>query len=207
MVGRLFRPLKAEDGISEADLAAAEDLLGVKLPAPLRAVCRISGAFEALHQDFHRLIRPGDQSIEDGILPIYDENQGICQWGLRVAETELPDPPVWVKPKAEGAEWAVEHATLSGFLTMIVCLQAVEGGLPHVAVEDATPEVMAKAAEEWPLVSDGGRPDSGMRIYSEGRQVIVLYPDAPDMQINAAARTVKEFRDIGKRLGIAFNEV
>jgi uncharacterized protein (TIGR02996 family) len=89
-------PLRPEDGYSEAELQAAEQRLGYKLPAALREWYALAGRRNDVwsHQD--HLWSP-DQlwiDLESTTLIIRSENQGCERWGIRIEDLGQDDPPV-----------------------------------------------------------------------------------------------------------------
>jgi uncharacterized protein (TIGR02996 family) len=89
-------PVRPEDGYSEAELQAAEQRLGCKLPAALREWYALAGRRQEAwsHQD-HLVTLDRLQIFPDSdILIIRYENQGCEQWGIRAADLGQDDPPV-----------------------------------------------------------------------------------------------------------------
>ena len=125
-IAEWHRPLTSGSGYSAAELDAAEQRLELKLPEALRELYQFAGRWEDVFvatQNF--LVSPEELEIEEGLLEIYCENQGIVHWGIRPDDLHLPDPPVYLNDSGlhdEPQEIIRENETLSGFaLQMVVC--------------------------------------------------------------------------------------
>ncbi|MFB4317586.1 SMI1/KNR4 family protein [Actinomadura sp. 21ATH] len=89
-------PLSPADGCSEEDLSAAEERLGVRLPASVRDFYKLLGRRPDLTSNQDRLLPPAGLHFDESgqALVFRDENQGCAQWGIPVQDLHLPDPPV-----------------------------------------------------------------------------------------------------------------
>lgn len=86
--------LQDGDGYTAEEVAAAEQRLGLRLPASLTAFYRLLGRRTDLtsNQD---CLQPLDLlRVENGALVYRIENQGCSSWGIRVSDLGLADPPV-----------------------------------------------------------------------------------------------------------------
>jgi hypothetical protein len=94
------RPLRAEDGCAEGELAAAEADLGFELPAALREGYALFGRRDDLTRQQDSLIPLTGLYVDDalnGVLVFRRENQDCAYWGIPLAEIEQDDPPVVVE--------------------------------------------------------------------------------------------------------------
>ena len=93
------RPLAPGDGWAEADLVAAEQLLGVRLPGALRTVYGLLGLRPDLTRCQDDLLSPYQCHWDDTgeVLVFRAENQDCAHWGIRRAELGGDDPPVVVE--------------------------------------------------------------------------------------------------------------
>lgn len=119
-------PLESNDGYSEAEIDAAEQRLGLKLPLALRELYQLAGRWEDVFvatQNF--LVSPEELEVEEGLLEFYCENQGNVHWGIKPDDLQLLDPPVYLNDSGlhdEPQEAIRENETLSEFvLQMVVC--------------------------------------------------------------------------------------
>lgn len=89
-------PSEAGDGYTEAELAAAETRLGVRLPSALRTAYRLFGRRDDLMRTQDYLLEPPRLYLddEDRMLVFRTENQNVTCWGVPVHSLHLDDPPV-----------------------------------------------------------------------------------------------------------------
>ena len=147
-------PLEPRDGWDEGTLAEAERRLGARLPRVLREYYAIAGKADDVNRAHTSLRDPDDLEIEGDVLVFYDENQGVCRWGVRAGSLKEEDPPVVSAAHLASQDviWEPDHAHLSEFfLTMLYC-QAVNGGLPYIAIESIDEEITERIERHWPEI-------------------------------------------------------
>jgi hypothetical protein len=88
------------DGWSETDLAAAEERLGLRLPAALREAYALLGRREDLTGNHDTLRAPAELEVDETgeALVFRDENQGTARWGIPLTDLAQEDPPVRMRP-------------------------------------------------------------------------------------------------------------
>ncbi|MFJ7243356.1 SMI1/KNR4 family protein [Kitasatospora sp. NPDC098652] len=86
-------PLGSRDGFTEAELDAAEQRLGLRLPVALREAYRLFGRRADLTSSQDVLLTPDELHVLDGALVYRAENQGCAHWGVLLADLALEDPP------------------------------------------------------------------------------------------------------------------
>jgi uncharacterized protein (TIGR02996 family) len=121
------RPLTAGDGCTEEEIAEAERRLGARLPAALREWHALAGRRKdvwsvqdhllRLHQTLWFRQLHFDQRSD--ALVIRSENQGCEHWGIRPADLDLDDPPIW-----ELGAGRVCSPTLSAFACQTLLYEA-----------------------------------------------------------------------------------
>ena len=91
-------PRGDDDGWTEVELRAAEQRLGVRLPAAICQACALFGRRHDLTSRQDRLLSPGELEIDrTGDVLVYRvENQSVAVWGVPLAAMGRPDPPVVV---------------------------------------------------------------------------------------------------------------
>lgn len=91
--------LESGDGWTEADLAAAEERLGVRLPAALREAYLLFGRRRDLTSNHDVLLGPAELYVDDAreALVLRHENQGAASWGLLLDDLQGDDPAVFVR--------------------------------------------------------------------------------------------------------------
>jgi hypothetical protein len=115
-------PIRAEDGLSNAELA------GFHLPAALRWWYRWAGKRSEIMSGQNFLFTPGDKNgvdrppaMLDGRLFFYVENQGVYQWATLPAGD---DPVVFGRYESSEA-WEQEHIRVSEHLILACLFEAI----------------------------------------------------------------------------------
>ncbi len=130
----LSRPLTDADRLTDEVLAAHEQRLGVRLPNALRAYYAATGKMEQLNKAYNCLLAPEEWRIDRRVLVFLSENQGVTKWGVEATKSRRVDPSVlytFHAGQGEQSEWAREEVNCSDFLVLMLCWQAVHGGMPY----------------------------------------------------------------------------
>ena len=120
-------PIRGGDGCTAGEVAAAEERLGLRLPASLTALYRLIGRRRDLTSRQNRLISLNSLLVEDGTLIYRVEAEGIVTWGVRVCDLELADPPV-VFGFGDGSPWRPFLGSFSLAAVEMVLSEAVSSG-------------------------------------------------------------------------------
>ncbi|MFD0273540.1 SMI1/KNR4 family protein [Kitasatospora sp. NPDC127111] len=117
-------PLGDGDGWTEADLAAAEERLGLRLPAALREAYGLFGRRSDLTAQHHALLGPAALHLdEDGrVLVLRHGNQDAAAWGVGLDELHRPDPAVLY---SRGGDWQPWLDRLSVALVELVLSESL----------------------------------------------------------------------------------
>ncbi|MFJ4186549.1 SMI1/KNR4 family protein [Kitasatospora sp. NPDC089509] len=91
-------PLGPRDGFTDAELDAAEQRLGLRLPPALREAYRLFGRRADLTSCQDVLLTPDELHVLDGALVYRAENQGCAHWGVLLDDLALDDPPTVGRP-------------------------------------------------------------------------------------------------------------
>ncbi|WP_097867945.1 hypothetical protein [Streptomyces sp. rh34] len=117
--GHWASPLENADGWSAAELAAAEERLGVRLPAVLREAYLLFGRRRDLTSNYDVLLGPAELYVDDAgeALVFRHENQGAASWGILLDGLQDDDPAVFsrtdlVDKSAERWEGWMERLSL-----------------------------------------------------------------------------------------------
>ncbi|MFI5634947.1 SMI1/KNR4 family protein [Streptomyces sp. NPDC051664] len=88
-----------EDGWGEADLVAAEERLGIRLPLVLREAYRLFGRRQDLTSNHDVLLSPSQLYVDEAkeALVFRHENQGAASWGILLDKLMDEDPAVVIK--------------------------------------------------------------------------------------------------------------
>ena len=125
----LIKNLYAVDtliGCSEKEIAFMKQKFGV-LPSVLENFYRIAAKTEALHHIQDAWMLPEHFSKytwldEPECLILMNENQGVCQAGIRREDLTKSDPPVYVK--TDDNDWLLATSGTSEFLMAMLAYQA-----------------------------------------------------------------------------------
>lgn len=137
-------PLSPADGTPEAELAAVETNLGLRLPAAVREAYALFGRRADLHSAMHTLLSPDAFYVDDRkeALVFREENQGAASWGVLLADIGAEDPPVRIRPDLADREAEHWEPWLDAFSVSCVeivlseALQADEPVCDHGDFED-----------------------------------------------------------------------
>lgn len=98
-----------DDGWSEADLVAAEERLGIRLPLALREAYVLFGRRRDLTSNHDDLLSPSELYVDEAkeALVFRHENQGAASWGILLDTLVDEDPAVFIR--ADLADKAAER--------------------------------------------------------------------------------------------------
>jgi hypothetical protein len=112
----LGRPWRVADGLPSTVVDSVERTLQRPLPVAMRAFYCSVGACEALCTVHNRIRAAVELAFEDEYLLFMDENQEVVSWGVRRADVDEPNPPVWQRNNTPPAEWFAEEKSFVEFL-------------------------------------------------------------------------------------------
>lgn len=119
-------PLQDGDGCTAEEVAAAEERLGLRLPASLAAFYQLAGRRRDLTSNQDHLVPLNSLTAEDGVLIHRIENQGCASWGVRVSDLGLADPPVvFCEGYRDGGPWRPFLGSFSLAAVEMVMYEAV----------------------------------------------------------------------------------
>jgi hypothetical protein len=131
---RVFAPWQPQDGLPISEISTATARLGVSLPTTLTKFYQSWGNNLNLTQRASWLFLPAELTIVDDILVFAAEEQGVWQWGIRVAALDEINPPVVYAYTAQDPHgWRLSHRSLSAFLDYFATAHAFAGGALHGA--------------------------------------------------------------------------
>ncbi|GAA5020838.1 SMI1/KNR4 family protein [Kitasatospora paranensis] len=202
------QPLADGDGWDETDLAAAEERLGLRLPAALREAYTLFGRRPDLTCNHDVLHAPADLHLDGAgeALVIRHENQGACVWGIPLAELHRPDPAVAIRPDLadkQAERWEPWLDRLSVALVELVLSESLHAPEGRCAFLDALDEDGLAALErhydglpfpDYPLA---GPPDDTSRWYAGDE--VVLRVDGGSTLL-ARARTPQGLERLRERI-------
>jgi len=135
------RPIKADDGVPIDQLDRAEERLNLRLPEALRELYLMAGRRRDLFKTMNRLLAPREIGLvedppgtdENGLI-FYTEEDGAVQWGIRMADIHLADPPVCLDNSEPVIDhlaeqvWLKQNETLSEFVYQMMVVEAAWRG-------------------------------------------------------------------------------
>jgi hypothetical protein len=160
-------------GLEEKELTAAEERLGVHLPAALKDFYLVTGAWD-LNFAHNRLLEPNELRWVKDKLVFYEENEKLAQWGISRTELRRNDPVVSQGVRERGRmQWFDEELSCSNFLVLMTYWQTLVGGLGFASV--------ATIDGKWDRVKPGWARQGNngpMVIYAKPKCVLgVLYDE------------------------------
>lgn len=160
-------PLTPEDGTPEAELTAAEEKLGFRLPAALHEAYALFGRRRDLHSNHDSLLSPDDFYVDDRkeALVFREENQGAAYWGVLLTDLDKPDPPVRTRPDLADKDEERWDGWLDAF--SVSCVEMV-----------LSEAVLAQDS----LTDFGDIPDDGEYVRSLTRLPFPAYPKGEEGQ-------------------------
>jgi hypothetical protein len=149
-------PLKDGDGCSAAEVAAAEDRLGLQLPASVAAFYRLLGRRRDLTSSQDTLIALNSLAVVDGALVYRIEAQACASWGVQVSSLGLADPPVVLcEGYGDGRPWHTFLGSFSLAAVELVLGETLFGGAggraDNRALDDADSVRLERLYERLPF--------------------------------------------------------
>ena len=203
-VAEWHSPLQPGDGYSAAELDAAEDRLGLKLPLALREWYELAGKRKDITaaQNFLRLPHSLYTQEEDGakVLYFYRENQGEPNWGVLASDLKSDDPPVYLDETG-----GIENQTLSEFITQMVVLETTCFGGAYGGNGPANLEALEAVRRHfvWLGFPDWHWPADEVRLYG-GSDILIEAEASKDgyQWIWMGARSQTALRDAAQIVSI-----
>jgi hypothetical protein len=122
---RWFQPGRSDRGIPADELRAAEERLGVALPAALAEWYERYGNLTEVWNLQDSLLPPSKLRLgKSGLLTFGVENQSVVRWTIRLSDLPSDDPPVILDDFATLDGPVVECDTTSGFALMFAVMNA-----------------------------------------------------------------------------------
>ncbi|MEU6019699.1 SMI1/KNR4 family protein [Streptomyces sp. NPDC047515] len=136
------RPLSPDDGWSSAEVAAAEQRLGLCLPTALREAYLLFGRRTDLTSNHDTLLTPEELYVADGALVYRVENQGCASWGIALEDLAQDDPGTVIRvdlADKSQERWEAWESSLSTACVAMVMSEVVlseDGFTDYLEMED-----------------------------------------------------------------------
>lgn len=197
---KILQLFEVEDpvGYTVEQITKAKTVVG-GLPLELERFYLRCGASKGLHGLQDELILPDRFSAfaaSDYII-FFNENQGICQAGVKKSDASLDDPPVYTS--VDDGEWKLSSPRVSEFLIAMfdyqasICLEFNPEEFYFI-----TPEEKTKIESLFPKLGgfDNWLYDYNITVYGEDGGRIALMENGGDIQMNIAANNEREYERI-----------
>lgn len=197
---KILELFKVEDpvGYNVEQIEKAKTIVG-GMPLELEKFYLLCGASKELHYLQDELILPDRYNVfaaSDHII-FFNENQGICQAGVKKSDAALDDPPVYTS--VDKGEWKLSSPHVSEFLTAMfdyqasICLEFNPEEFFFI-----TDEERVKVEKLFPKLGgfDNWLYDWNITVYGENGGRIALMDNFGDIQMNIAANNEREFERI-----------
>ncbi|MGW2051862.1 hypothetical protein ACWCPF_43085 [Streptomyces sp. NPDC001858] len=177
--------LGSGDGCAEAELLAAEERLGVRLPAALREAYLLLGHRRDLTSNHDVLLGPTELYVDEAqeALVFRHENQGAASWGILLGSLQEDDPAVFIRTDladkaAERWEGWLERLSLS-FVEIVLSesVQADEELCDFCDADDESIELLEEHCVQLPFPAyPSGEEEPGIRWFL-GQDVLLRNDD------------------------------
>lgn len=176
------------------------------LPLELEQFYLYCGKSPELHGLQDELIFPGQFKalLNPDYIIFFNENQGVCQAGIKKSDVNLPDPPVYTS--VDNGEWKESCQRVSDFLIAMfgyqasICLEFNPEEFFFITPEEK--EKIEQLFTKREQYFNNWLYDWNITVYgdnNEGR--IAVMDNSGDIQMNYAANTEEEFSRIRDLLG------
>ncbi|MBX7223642.1 MAG: SMI1/KNR4 family protein [Blastocatellia bacterium] len=198
LVKQWRHPLTVGDGFPEELLRNTEQRLGCRLPLALRSWYLLAGNRKDLWSHNDELVPPDQLEIKD-FLTIYIENQAVVEWGIRRADLDRDDPPVFVSDIEEQGLWHRQNPTVSEFALQMFVFQLKWSNRNRCYANGpgkaATHQVIERHYPRLPF-PDWHWPDWPTRFYGNEEVVIESNGGSEGGWIWVCSRTEPAFRTL-----------
>ena len=197
---KILQLIKVENpvGYTVEQIEKAKTVVG-GLPLELEKFYLLCGASRELHYLQDELILPDrfdDFAASDYII-FFNENQSVCQAGVKKSDAALDDPPVYTS--VDDGEWKLSSPHVSEFLTVMfdyqasICLEFNPEEFFFITAEEK-----AKVEKLFPKLGefDNWLYDWNITVYGENGGRIALMENGGDIQMNIAANNEHEYERI-----------
>lgn len=195
----LGHPLTPKDAIPDAEIAAAEEKSGVRLPTALREYYLVCGKEQRLNEAFNRLLNPQDWALDGSNLIFMEENQAVVLWAVSVNDPATEDPPVFQASNNDPLEWTAEQEHCSVFLVSMLHLQVTWGaGMRWYAEAIASASLVDSLDRAFRFVGEINQ----MRAYNRQNLAVCFLPQDDAWRVFAGAKRKADLTRAAKELGL-----
>ena len=193
------------EGCSLEELERVKRVVG-EIPEVLKRFYLKCGRTNNLIYNQDYLVLPDAYStfINSEYIIFFNENQGVCQAGIKKSDAQISDPPVYVS--MDGKEWLKSADKLSDFLVAMygyqasICLEYCPEEFYWITKEekDTIEQLFRKRKEKLEMWMG-----FSVTLYGDnchGRIALMHQEGEDDIQMNYAANTEEEYERMAKLL-------
>ena len=173
-------PDDASWGVPARHLDEAERRLGLRLPIGLHEWFEQYAALACVWSLQDRLLSPTELRVTSGTLVFCTENQDVVEWGIRVSDLTLDDPPVVVSDPSGQGDWLSEGDATTTFALLFAAMNAKwSDRVTYRANGQLTDEALAAVARTFAPLPLGEQhwPTFPSRIYGDRDLVVEVHGD------------------------------
>lgn len=166
------------------------------IPEMLKEFYLFCGKTPELHRLQDEFILPNRYHafLKLDCIVFFDENQGVCQAGIKKSDSALDDPPVYTS--VNSGEWLLSAPRFSEFIRAMfdyqasICLEFSPEEFYFITAEEK-----AKIESMFPRLGgfDNWLYDQNVTVYGENGGRIAIMENGGDIQMNYAANNEREF--------------
>lgn len=196
---KLGRPLSRADRVPETDIKKAEARLKTRIPDALRTFYRAAGRATDFTQAHNRFLFPDAWSVEGDHLVFAEENQSVVLYGIRTAQSQVADPPVFMSANATPFRWYNVCASVSEFISVYMLWHGTDGGAMRVGGEAlANRGTAVRLGRNWSYVGEVNR----MRAYSQPGRAVCYVKWSDGWRVFLGAQTDEDLVALANELGV-----
>lgn len=193
----LFNVTKPK-GYSRKEVEAAKNAAG-PMPAVLEQFYLEYGLTDELLHLQDNLLLPGRYKalLNDDYTIFFDENQGVCQAGIKKSEAFMPDPPVYVR--LDHGKWKKSADRVSDFFVAMfgyqasICLEYSPEEFYFITEEEKgkIEKLFARRKEKF----ENWLSEYCITLYGDNNRgrIAIMEQDGYDIQLSYAANTKEEY--------------
>ena len=197
-------PLGRSQAIDSALLKKAEQRLGIKIPAALRAYYEVAGNERVFNRAQNRFMSPAKWFVDRRQLVFLQENQSVFWWAVSLKSPGAQDPMVSQGLNDEKIAWHKQASKCSTFISVMLHYHAVCDGFKFCKSGAAPDDAYDRLKKDgWKYVGEVQK----LWAFSRPNQVVCITPSGgqyfmPSMILMAGGKTKADIKAISDSLGV-----
>jgi hypothetical protein len=195
----LGRPLRRVDRLPEKEIKKAEARLKVTIPDALRAFYRTAGRATDFTQACDRFLYPNRWSVEGEYLVFAEENQAVVLYSIRLSQSPVADPPVFMSANGDSFRWYTVCASVSEFISVYMLWHGTSGAAMRCGGEAlASKSTATRLRRNWSYVGEVNK----MRAYSQHGRAACYVKWSDGWRVFIGAHTDEDLAAVADELAI-----